>query len=280
MALAHLGADVIRVDPLGGATDTRRLPLAPNGVSLYWCSLNRGKRSVEIDTRTEAGRALVARLLANTGPDGGIVLTNAVDQRWLEYGQLKHHRSDLIHVHIQGYNDGAPAVDYTVNAEVGLPLLTGAPDSTQPVNHVLPAWDLLTGLHAAIGILAAVRDRRATGHGCSITVSLADVATSTMGQLGFIADAIVNKSTRLREGNYLYGTFGCDFETADGGRVMVVALTPRHWHRLVAATGLEAVMAALEPALGASLDNEIASGVETLDVDAVVGVNPVLVAQV
>jgi len=227
MALALLGADVIRVDPLGGATDTRRLPLAPNGVSLYWCGLNRGKRSIEVDTTTDAGRAVVAALLANTGPEGGILLTNAVGQRWLDYDELRRHRPDLIHVHIQGQNDGAPAVDYTVNAEVGLPLITGASDSTRPVNHVLPAWDLLTGLHAAIGILAAVRDRSANGQGRSITLSLADVAASTMAQLGFVADAIVNKATRLREGNYLYGTFGCDFETADGGRVMVVAAGER-----------------------------------------------------
>src|SRR5205823_3960806 len=138
MALALLGADVIRVDPLGGATDTRRLPLAPNGVSLYWCGLNRRKRSVEVDTTTDAGRAVVAGLLANTGPEGGILLTNAVGQRWLDYDELRQHRPDLIHVHIQGHNDGSPAVDYTVNAEVGLPLITGASDSTQPVNHVLP----------------------------------------------------------------------------------------------------------------------------------------------
>src|SRR3954447_21024262 len=253
MALAQLGAEVIRIDPIGGATDTKRLPLAPNGRSLYWAGLNKSKRSVEIDTRSDAGQQLVIDLVRATGAGGGIVLTNAVGQPWLEYDSLRAHRPDLIHVHIRGHSEGAAAVDYTINSEVGLPLITGPEETTRPVNHVLPAWDLLTGLHAAIAILAAGRERARTGVGQSITISLADVAVATMGHLGFIGDVVVNGRARLREGNYLYGSFGCDFETADRSRVMVVALTPRHWKHLVDVTGLGAVIRALEEALNVDL---------------------------
>ena len=77
MTLAQLGAEVIRIDPLGGAPDTTRWPLAPNGGSLYWAGLNKGKRSVTLDLRSPDGQRAVADLVASSGPDGGIVLTNA-----------------------------------------------------------------------------------------------------------------------------------------------------------------------------------------------------------
>src|SRR6185369_13965951 len=75
LTLAQLGADVIRIDPPGGNIDIGRLPRAPSGRSLYWSSLNRGKRSVEIDFRKPEGKALVRRILASSGKNGGILVT-------------------------------------------------------------------------------------------------------------------------------------------------------------------------------------------------------------
>lgn len=256
MSLAQLGAEVVRVDPLGGATDTRRLPLDARGHSLYWAGLNKSKRSIEIDFKSPEGRALVERLLAESGPGGGIVITNAVGQDWLSYERLVRVRPDLIMVHIAGRADGRPAVDYTVNCEVGLPYLTGPVDFQRPVNHVLPAWDLLTGLHAAVGILAAERVRARTGRGRLVRIALSDVAVATMAHLGFVADVAVNGRGRPREGNYLYGSFGCDFATRDGDRVMVVALTERHWRHLVELTGAGEAIEALERSLGVDLHAE------------------------
>lgn len=258
MALAQLGADVVRVDPLGGASDTRRLPLDAAGRSLYWAGLNKGKRSVEVDLATAEGQALVAALAAAPGEGGGIVLTNAVGPRsdWLRYEALREHRRDLIQVHIAGRRDGTPAIDPTVNCEVGLPLLTGPGDHEPPVNHVLPAWDLLTGLHAALGLLVAERVRARTGRGQLVEVALADVAVTTMAHLGFVADAVLHPGRRHRDGNHLFGTFGCDFATADGRRLMVVALTGRHWQALVEMTGTAAAIAALEAGLGVDLGTE------------------------
>jgi 2-methylfumaryl-CoA isomerase len=256
MTLAQLGAEVIRVDPVGGATDTRRLPRAPSGDSLYWAGLNKAKRSVEIDISSAEGRGLVGALVGAPGPDGGILLTNAVGQPWLGYEAMRAFRDDLILVHIGGRQDGKPAVDYTINCEVGLPLITGPLDFDRPVNHVLPAWDLLTGLHAAIAILAAERVRTRTGQGQEVAVNLADVAVATMSHLGFVADVVVNGRGRLREGNYLFGSFGCDFPTTDGQRVMIVALTERHWHKLVDLTGIGGAIAALERSLDVDLSVE------------------------
>jgi 2-methylfumaryl-CoA isomerase len=121
---------------------------------------------------------------------------------------------------------------------------------------VLPAWDLLTGLHAAIAILTAERVRRSTGRGQRIAVSLADVAVATMSHLGFVGDVVVNGRSRLRDGNYLYGSFGCDFATSDGQRVMIVALTERHWHKLIEVTGVGGAIGALEESLHVDLDIE------------------------
>jgi 2-methylfumaryl-CoA isomerase len=251
MTLAQLGAEVIRVDPIGGGPDLGRWPIAPSGTSLYWTGLNKGKRSVTLNLRADEGRRILGDLLVSSGPGGGIVLTNAVGQRWLSYAELATLRADLIHLQIQGHRDGRAAVDYTVNAATGFPLMTGPEGLDTPVNHVLPAWDVACGLYAAVGLLAAERRRQRTGAGSQLTLALADVALAVAGHLGFLAEAQVNGTDRPRIGNHLYGGFARDFRTADGHRVMVVALTPRHFIDLVAVTGLAETFAGLERLLGA-----------------------------
>ena len=255
MTLAQLGAEVIRIDPPGGAADYTRWPLAASGTSLYWTGLNKGKRSLVADFRIPAGRDLITRLVAESGPGGGIVLTNA-GRPWLSYEALSQVRPDLIHLRIDGLHDGRPAVDYTVNASTGFPLVTGPEEHAGPVNHVLPAWDVACGLYAAVGILGAERQRRLTGAGQQLTVALDDVALATAGNLGFLAEAEVNGARRRRVGNHLYGSFARDFATRDGRRVMVVALTGRHWADLVAAAGIKEPVTALEQALGVDFSAE------------------------
>ncbi len=80
LTLAQLGAEVIRIDPVGGGADLGRWPLAPSGTSLYWTGLNKGKRSVTLNFREAEGRRILGDLLVATGPGGGIVLTNAAGQ--------------------------------------------------------------------------------------------------------------------------------------------------------------------------------------------------------
>ena len=255
MTLAQLGAQVIRIDPLGGAADTTRWPLAPNGKSLYWAGLNKGKRSVTLDFRSDSGRTTLKELVENSGDDGGIVLTNA-SFPWLSYEALSQRRPDLIHLQITGRHDGGPAVDYTVNAATGFPLATGPENLDGPVNHVLPAWDVATGLYAAAGILAAERHRRRTGEGRSITLPLADVALAVTGHLGFLAEAQAGGTGRPRIGNHLYGGFARDFITDDGDSVIICLLTARHFRDLAAATGLTQTFAELAKALEADFTTD------------------------
>jgi 2-methylfumaryl-CoA isomerase len=256
MTLGQLGADVIRVDPIGGAADYRRWPVSNRtGESLYWTALNKGKRSVAVNLRTPEGRELVVALVTAPGPDNGILVDNNVG-RWLGYDALSQRRPDFIQVHIEGHRDGRPALDYTVNAEVGIPDITGPEGAAVPVNHVLPAWDLLTGMTAATGLLAALRRRDRTGEGSFLEIALADVALAGVASMGWFAEVDERGTDRQRQGNYLYGSFGVDFATSDGNRVMVVALTVRQWHALRAVTNTEKVFSALEDALGVDLTVE------------------------
>jgi 2-methylfumaryl-CoA isomerase len=255
LTLAQLGADVIRIDPVGGGPDLGRWPLAPSGTSLYWTGLNKGKRSVTLNFGDAEGRRLLRDLLAASGPGGGIVLTNA-GQDWLGHAELARVRPDLIHLQILGHRDGRTAVDYTVNAETGFPLITGPEGLQGPVNHVLPAWDVACGLYAAVGLLAAERRRQRTGAGSAIALALADVALAVAGHLGFLAEAQVTGTERPRIGNHLYGGLARDFRTADGERVMVVVLTRRHLADLGAATGLAGTFGELERLLGADFGQD------------------------
>jgi 2-methylfumaryl-CoA isomerase len=253
--LAELGADVIRIDPPGGGIDIGRWPLH-QGRSLYWAGLNQGKRSVIIDFRTEAGKRQAASLITAPGEGGGIFLTNLPTAKWNTYEELSRRREDLIMVLITGSRHGGPAVDYTVNAQLGFPYVTGPEGHTGPVNHVLPAWDAMTGFLAATAILAAERNRRRTGRGQLVEVSLADVGLAVAGHLGFIAEAQLTQEPRGRFGNYVFGSFGRDFQTKDRKSVMVMALTPRQWKALRDATGLGEELAKIESKEGADFVTE------------------------
>jgi len=254
LALAQLGADVIRIDPIGGNIDAKRLPLNAHGNSLYWASLNHGKRSIEINPRDPRGRTLMQDLITAPGPAGGIFLTNLGVDGDLGYEALSARRPDLIMVQLSGSPDGANAVDYTVNCAAGFPLVTG--NGQQPVNHVLPAWDMLAGMTLATAILAAERHRRLTGEGQLVKLTLADVAFATAANLGYVADVEVNGNSRLADGNFLYGAYGDAFVTSDGRHVMVVAISDRQWKALVRAIGIESQLTAAAVALGHTLDTE------------------------
>lgn len=255
MTLAQMGADVIRIDPPGGGLDYRRWPVTADYTSLFWAGLNKSKRSVLIDITQPEGRELAQALITAPGDDAGILLTNFPPRGWLDYDALKAWRDDLIQLTIQGDRRGGSMVDYTVNPTLGLPYLTGPVGSATPVNHVLPAWDLITGQMAAVGLLAAERHRGRTGQGQHIKLALEDVGLAVMSHLGFIAEAQLGQQ-RERYGNDLFGAFGRDFVTADGERVMVVGLTGKQWKSLVDATGIADSIAALSRQLGLDLRQE------------------------
>ena len=256
MTLAQLGADVIRFDPIGGGLDYHRWPVTKEGNSLFWAGMNKGKRSFQVDIGHAEGRALILELLKGDSPDDGIFLTNFPERGWLAYDTIKETRPDLIYVNILGDRKGGSALDYTVNCAVGFALATGQPDTDQPTNYLLPAWDNITGQMSALALLAADRHRRISGNGQLVKLALKDVAVATAGNLGNIAEVMINDEDRQRAGNYLYGAFGRDFVSKDGVRVMIVGLTPRQWKGIVKAMGIEADIAAVQAEHGLDLSAE------------------------
>ena len=257
MTLAQLGADVIRFDPIGGGLDYSRWPVSlESGKSLFWSGLNKGKRSIAIDFRSPKGQALLTELICEPGENKGMFVTNFPARGWLDYETLKTHREDLIMVNLVGRRDGGSEVDYTVNPQVGFPLVTGPRLWPRPVNHLLPAWDCIAGQMCMVGLLAAERHRRATGEGQLVRLALKDVALAMLGHLGKIAELVINDADRPKDGNYLYGAYGRDFGTLDDKRIMVIGLTKAQWDGLVAATGLGEELNALGEKLGLDLNKE------------------------
>jgi 2-methylfumaryl-CoA isomerase len=253
MTLAQLGADVIRFDELRGGLDHTRWPLAADGQSLFWAGMNKGKRSLSVDLRSPAGRELVSEVIAAAGA----FLTNFPARGWLAYEALKARREDLIMVHLKGNRDGTSEVDYTVNPATGFPWATGPRNLTEPLNSVLPAWDIAMGELSAVGLLAADRHRSRHGEGQLVQIALSDVAFAVVGHLGRVAEAELHaRDYHRRDGNYLYGAFGHDFVTRDERHVMVVALTNRQWESLLTVTDTHQQMGKIKEATGVDLDTE------------------------
>ena len=247
--MQQLGAEVIRIDPVGGGPDFNRWPISPEGRSFYWEGLNKGKKSIAIDLSKPEGRRLAVDIITAPGRDGGLFVTNFPKDGFLAHHVLRQRREDLITVRVIGWSDGESALDYTVNAAIGVPLMTGAAENgDKPVNHVLPAWDLLSGAYAAFAALAAERHRNRTGLGQEVTVPLSDVAIASLGHMGQIAEVLTG-GDRPRMGNALFGAFGRDFATRDDERVIAVAITRKQWSSLLEALQVQAAIAEIEDRL-------------------------------
>jgi 2-methylfumaryl-CoA isomerase len=187
----------------------------------------------------------------------GSFLTNFPARGWLAYDTLGARHPELVMVHLKGNRDGTGEVDYTVNPATGFPWATGPRNLTEPLNSVLPAWDIAMGELAAVGLLAADRHRTRTGEGQLVEIALSDVAFAVVGHLGRVAEAqLASRDSPRRDGNYLYGAFGHDFLTKDERHVMVVALTNRQWKALLDVTGTHEQMAKINEATGVDLDTE------------------------
>ncbi len=247
---AQMGAEVVRVDHKAGGLDYRRYMLTREGRSLSWENLNRGKKSVALDLQSGTGRELLVELARATGT----LVTNLPEASFLSHSAVAAGRTDMVSLRVMGWHDGRQAMDFTVNAASGYPLMCGPedwdPQTAPPVNQVLPAWDFITGAYGAFALVAAHHNRSRTGEGAELRLPLGDVAIGTMANSGAMAEMLYRGSDRQRLGNAIWGAFGRDFRSRDGVRFMVAALTAKQWDGLVAAFGIEAGIAALEAELG------------------------------
>ncbi|MGB3710065.1 MAG: CoA transferase [Erythrobacter sp.] len=257
---AQMGAEVIRVDHKAGGLDYDRYMLTSEGRSLSWENLNRAKKSVALDLRSGEGRELCVELAARTGQ----CITNLPEKSFLSHHAMKaaqpQDAPDMTSVRIMGWHDGRQAMDFTVNAASGYPLMCGPEDwdmeTAPPVNQVLPAWDFITGAYCAFALLAALRHRDATGTGSEVRVPLGNVAIGTVANSGMMAEMLYRGGDRERLGNAIWGAFGRDFRSKDGTRFMVAALTAKQWKGLVEAFGVATPIAKLE----AQVDTDFSEG--------------------
>jgi crotonobetainyl-CoA:carnitine CoA-transferase CaiB-like acyl-CoA transferase len=184
MLLADLGADVIKVEaPVGD--DTRAwMPPVRDGISTYYLAVNRNKRSVVLDLKDDvdvvlarelAGRADV--MIENFKPGG-------LDRFGLGYDDVAIGNPRVVYASISGFGTTErgrmlPGYDLIVQAMSGLMSLTGAPD-TEPFRSGISVFDVMAGMHATIGILAALNTRHETGRGQHVEVNLLSSALSGM----------------------------------------------------------------------------------------------------
>jgi crotonobetainyl-CoA:carnitine CoA-transferase CaiB-like acyl-CoA transferase len=176
MLLADLGADVVKVERPGGGDDTRAWgpPFAADGTATYFLGVNRNKRSVALDLRAPEDAALARELIRRADVVVENFLPGTMERLGLGFEQMRELNPGVVYCSITGFGDGAGAVlpgyDLIVQAVGGLMSVTGEPG--QPIKAGVALVDVVTGLHAAFGILAALRHRDATGAGQQVSVSL------------------------------------------------------------------------------------------------------------
>ena len=203
MVLADLGADVVKVEHPQGGDETRSWgPPYADGEAAYFLSVNRSKRSVAIDLKTEEGRALALDLCAGAA----VVIENfrpgAAMRLGLDHDAVRARRPDVVYCTISGFGarepHDRPAYDFVLQAESGLMAVTGEPDGA-PTKVGVAVVDVLTGLNAAAAILAALYRRAATGEGELIHVPLLDSALAAL--VNVAQNALVTGEEPARFGN-------------------------------------------------------------------------------
>ena len=230
--LADLGAEVIKIEPVGGDSLRRRLVGTQEaGVPLPFDLIHRGKRSLAVDIKSDRGRDIIRRLSSRVD----IVVENfrvgALAQQGLSYDDLKIDNPDLIYCSISGFGQNGPlrdakGVDLIAQAYGGLLSVTGGTDGSL-AKAGFPIADLGSGMWAAIGVLAALHRVRAGQGGAYIDVSLAD--TIAGWSVWEIADYLGSDKVPgpLGTAHRLaapYQAFGCS-----DGRLLVIGATERSW---------------------------------------------------
>ncbi|MEO3808278.1 CoA transferase [Sphaerisporangium sp. B11E5] len=181
MLLADLGAEVVKVESPGGDDTRTWMPPVRDGVSTYYLGVNRNKRSIALDL-TDPADLEVARELARRAD---IVLENfkpgGLRKYGLDHATVREGNPTVVYASISGFGSGAgasiPGYDLIVQAMSGLMSLTGDPGGP-PYRAGISVFDVMTGLHAVIGVLAALRHRTETGEGQHVEVNLYSSALS------------------------------------------------------------------------------------------------------
>jgi crotonobetainyl-CoA:carnitine CoA-transferase CaiB-like acyl-CoA transferase len=226
LVLADLGAEVIKIEPLQG-DNTRRLEAAGAG---FFPVFNRNKKSFAVDLQQAEGRALVLRLLKTADVLTENFRPGALDKLGFSYAKLKEENPRLVYCSLKGFLRGPyehrPALDEVTQMMGGLAYMTGLPD--RPLRAGSSVVDIMGGTFAAVGILAALRERESTGAGKQVTSALfestAYLVAQHMAQYELTGEAPPPMSVKRPA----WGVYDI-FETAGAGRLFVGVVTDTQW---------------------------------------------------
>ena len=225
MALADLGAEVWKIESLEGDDTRSWMPPAKAGISTYYLSTNRNKQSLAVDLRKSEGRQLILDLAAQADVVVENFLPASLKRLGLDYETLAAVNPRLVHCSITGYGRGnpmenRPGYDFIIQAESGFMSITGEKDG-EPMRLGVAFVDLVTGMNAVQGILAALFEREKSGLGQSVDIALSD---SALHFLANIASGYLNTGkVPQRYGNAHASIVPYQlFDTADGSVALAV----------------------------------------------------------
>jgi crotonobetainyl-CoA:carnitine CoA-transferase CaiB-like acyl-CoA transferase len=245
LALADLGAEIIKIEPPGGGDETRTFPPFRDGESHYFLSVNRGKKSIVLDLKSEAGVALARDLAAKCD----ILIENyrpgVMDRFGLGYEALSAINPGLIYCSISGFGMSGPlkdrpSFDIVLQALSGALSVNGEP-GVPPTKLGIPLGDLVGGINGPIAILAALHERNSTGRGRLIDISLLDGMIGLLGyiaQLAFFAGQDPKPQGSQHPNLVPYGIF-----PASDGQIIIACLTNSFWGRICESLGQPGWMA-------------------------------------
>lgn len=239
-ALAEMGADVTKIERPGSGDVVRGWDHAVRGLSTGFVWVNGGKRDIAVDVRTEEGGRIVRQLAARADVFAENFAPGVADRLGFGYSDLAADNPGLVYCSLSGYGHDGPyrdakAYDLIIQGESGILLTNGYPDA--PAKVGLPVTDLIGGLTAAFGIVAALRRRDSTGLGEYLDVAMLDAAASWLGYFPqhYWHEGTEPPRTGMRH-QYLcpYGPY----LAGDGQYVNLVVAGPKDWERFVTKVAL------------------------------------------
>lgn len=229
LVLADMGADVIKVERAPDGDDTRRFSGFGSGLFHYF---NRNKKSLVIDLKTEDGKEILRRAIA----DADVFLENfgpgAVERLGFGYEDCKAINPKLIYCSLKGFMPGPyehrPSLDNLVQMMGGLAYMTGP--RGQPLRAGASVTDILGATFGALGIIAALYERKTSGHGQMVTASLFEATAFLVGQHMSAAAVTGEPLPPMPEGDDPWAIYDL-FDTSDGGQVCIGVINDKHWVR-------------------------------------------------
>ncbi|MCM8735232.1 CoA transferase [Azospirillum sp. A1-3] len=244
MLLTDLGAETIKVEPPGRGEGTRQLlagdpDYSRHGMGAYFLTLNRGKRSVCIDLKSEEGRGVFLDLVRKSDVVFDNFSAGVTERLGIDFASLSAVNPRIVTCSVTGFGGNGPdpnrpAFDQVVQAMGGGMSITGLPDGP-PLRSGIPIGDLGGGLFGALGVLAALQERERTGVGRHVDVSMLDVQISLLNYMGTMHLMSGNVPERLGNGHFVHVPYNT-FQTADG-HIIIACIGDAFFERLLPVIG-------------------------------------------